>query len=121
MIVEKDIDLNNIKKLGVYNGQYAVLGGLLPILEKNPNFKIRQDSLINNIEQKIKSGNLKEIIIAISVTRDGDNTCEYLKQILQPYQDQGIKVSLLGRGLSSGTEIEYTDSDTIKSALENRH
>ncbi len=121
MIVEKDIDLNNIRKLGVYNGQYAVLGGLLPILEKNPSSRIRQEALIKNIEQKVKAGVLKEIIIAISVTREGDNTAEYLKQLLQPYSDQGIKVTLLGRGLSSGTEIEYTDSDTIKNALINRH
>jgi len=121
MIVEKDIDLNNIRKLGVYNGQYAVLGGLLPILEKNPNQRIRQDALIKNIEQKIKASVLKEIIIAISVTREGDNTADYLKQLLSPYEEQGVKVTLLGRGLSSGTEIEYTDSDTIKNALENRH
>src|SRR5680860_455696 len=73
MIVEKDIDLNNIRKLEVYNGQYAVLGGLIPILEKNPTEKIRQKALLNNIDQKFKTGNLKEIIIAISVTREGDN------------------------------------------------
>jgi recombination protein RecR len=121
MIVEKDIDLNNIRKLGVYNGQFAVLGGLLPILEKNPSEKIRQNALLKNIEQKIKTGALKEIIIAISVTREGDNTADYLKQLLRPYEDKDIKVTLLGRGLSSGTEIEYTDSDTIKNALINRH
>ena len=121
MIVEKDIDLNNIRKLGVYNGQYAVLGGLLPILEKNPSLKIRQGALLKNIDQKITTNTLKEIIIAISVTREGDNTADYLKQLLHPYEKQGIRVTLLGRGLSSGTEIEYTDSDTIKNALENRH
>lgn len=121
MIVEKDIDLNNIRKLGVYNGHYAVLGGLLPILEKNPEQKIRQEALIKNIDKKIKDGSLKEIIIAISVTREGDNTADYLKQLLAPYENQGIKITLLGRGLSSGTEIEYTDSDTIKNALINRH
>lgn len=121
MIVEKDIDLNNIRKLGVYNGQYAVLGGLLPILEKNPGERIRQSALLKNIEQKIKNYGLKEIIIAISVTREGENTADYLKQLLRPFEDKGIRVTLLGRGLSSGTEIEYTDSDTIKNALINRH
>jgi len=121
MIIEKDIDLNNIRKLGVYNGQYAVLGGLIPILEKNPENRIRQDALVRNIEKRQADHNLKEIIIALSVTREGDNTVEYLKSLLQPYEEKGVKISILGRGLSSGTEIEYTDSDTIKNALLNRH
>ena len=121
MIVEKDIDLNNIRKLGVYNGQYAVLGGLIPILEKDPTDRIRQNALIRNIEKRIKDHSLSEIIIALSVTREGDNTVDYLKSLFRPYEERGIKVTLLGRGLSSGTEIEYTDSDTIKNALLNRH
>ena len=121
LIVEKDIDLNNIKKLGVYNGQYAVLGGLLPILEKDPENRIRQTALIKNIDGRIAEGNLQEIIIALSVTREGDNTVDYLRSLLRPYEEKGVKISVLGRGLSSGTEIEYTDSDTIKNALLNRH
>lgn len=121
MIVEKDIDLNNIRKLGVYNGAYAVLGGLVPILEKIPENRIRQTALLANIEKRLKESGLKEIIIALSVTREGDNTVDYLKSLLKPYEDKGIKISILGRGLSSGTEIEYTDSDTIKNALLNRH
>jgi len=121
MIVEKDIDLNNIRKLGVYNGQYAVLGGLVPILEKDPTNRIRQDSLIKNIEKRLSEHKLKEIIIALSVTREGDNTVDHLKSLLRPYEEKGVKISILGRGLSSGTEIEYTDSDTIKNALLNRH
>lgn len=121
MIVEKDIDLNNIRKLGVYNGQYAVLGGLVPILEKDPVSRIRQTELVSNIEKRIAGGKLVEIIIALSVTREGDNTVEYLNNLLQPYTNNGVKISHLGRGLSSGTEIEYSDSDTIKNALLNRH
>jgi recombination protein RecR len=120
LIVEKDIDLNNIRKLGVYAGHYAVLGGLVPILEKNPETRIRQTALISNIENRMADSRLKEIIIALSVTREGDNTVDYLKSLLQPYENKGVKVSILGRGLSSGTEIEYTDSDTIKNALLNR-
>jgi recombination protein RecR len=121
MIVEKDIDLNNIRKLGVYTGQFAVLGGLIPILEKHPESRIRQTELIGNIEARLKESGLAEVIIALSVTREGDNTVDYLRSLLKPYADQGVKISILGRGLSSGTEIEYTDSDTIKNALENRH
>ncbi|MCX6712600.1 MAG: toprim domain-containing protein [Candidatus Vogelbacteria bacterium] len=121
MIVEKDIDLNNIRKLGVYNGQYAVLGGLVPILEKNLEGRIRQTALVKNIEHRLAEHSLKEIIVALSVTREGDNTVDYLKVLLQPYETKGVKISIFGRGLSSGTEIEYTDSDTIKNALLNRH
>lgn len=121
MLVEKDIDLENIRKMGVYNGKYFVLGGLIPILAKSPTQKINQTELLKLIEQKIKKQSLTEIIIALSVTRDGDNTIDYLEKLLAPYKTQGVKISILGRGLSSGTEIEYSDSDTIKNALENRH
>lgn len=121
MIVEKDIDLNNIKKLGVYNGQFSVLGGLIPILEKDPTRRIRQEALLKNIARLQQVGPLKEIIIALSVTREGDNTVDYLRGLLKPLEAQGLTISILGRGLSSGTEIEYTDSETIKNALANRH
>jgi len=121
MIVEKDIDLNNINQLEVYNGQYAVLGNLIPILEPAPEQRIRQRALLNNIDFRVKNHQLKEIIIAISATREGDNTVDYLKKLCRPYEEKGVKISILGRGLSSGTEIEYTDFDTIKNALINRH
>ncbi|MEK7477954.1 MAG: toprim domain-containing protein [Patescibacteria group bacterium] len=121
MLVEKDIDLENIRKMGVYNGKYFVLGGLIPILAKNPAERIKEKELLKLVDQKTKANTLKEIIIALSVTRDGDNTIEYLEKLLKPYVSKSVKISILGRGLSSGTEIEYSDSDTIKNALENRH
>ena len=114
-------DLENIRKMGIYNGKYFILGGLIPILEKNPAQRIKEGELLKLVEQKVKANSLKEIIIALSVTRDGDNTIEYLEKLLEPYKTQGMKISILGRGLSSGTEIEYSDSDTIKNALANRH
>lgn len=120
MIVEKDMDLDNINKTGVYNGRFFVLGGILPILENNPNEKIRVTELLD-IVKKGSENNLKEIIIALGVNPEGDNTSQYIKKILEKFiENSGIKISVLGRGLSTGTELEYSDSETLTNALKNR-
>ncbi|MEI6553577.1 MAG: toprim domain-containing protein [bacterium] len=68
------------------------------------------------------SSNLKEVIIATSVNTEGEHTAFYLNTLLRPYVEKyGFKITTLGRGLSTGTELEYSDGDTLKSALENRH
>jgi len=122
MIVEKDVDLDSIEKAGAYHGLYFVLGGNIPILEKNPEERIRLRELFRIIEERGKNEELKEIIIALSATTEGDNTVEYLAQKLEPLRTKyGLNVSLLGRGLSTGSEIEYSDPETIKNALKNRH
>lgn len=116
MIVEKDSDLESVRKSRVYNGKYFVLGGLVPIVEKNTNKKIRIDELKN----KISSG-LKEIILAFSLSPQGDHTDHYIRGIIAPIcEKNSIKISSLGRGLSTGTELEYSDNDTLKNALKNR-
>lgn len=118
MVVAKDVDLENIEKTKNYDGYYFILGGLIPILEKNPEEKARIRELKKVIEER---NELKEIIIAMSLNPEGDNTTEYLRQILSPLlEPRGIKISLLGRGLSTGLELEYSDSDTLRNALTNR-
>jgi recombination protein RecR len=120
MIVSHDVDLENIEKTHFYNGYYFVLGGNVPILEKNPEKRIRQKELLSILNKKIKEG-LKEIIIALNYNPEGENTLTYLKEMLSPtLLKNDIKISTLGRGLSTGTELEYSDSDTIKNALKNR-
>ncbi len=120
MLVSNDVDFENIEKTHFYNGYYFILGGTIPILDKNPERKIRQGELFNTLERKIKEG-LKEIIIAMNYNPEGENTLNYLVQILEPLVNKNnIKISTLGRGLSTGTELEYSDSDTIKNALKNR-
>ncbi len=126
MIVSHDVDFENIEKTKFFNGYYFVLGGTVPILEKNPEKRIRQTELLGIVKKKISEG-LKEIIIALSYNPEGENSLTYLKQILSPLTNHGgepsvvkIKISTLGRGLSTGTELEYSDSDTIKNALKNR-
>ena len=120
MVVEKDIDFENINKSGTYHGRYFILGGLLPILEKNPTDKIRICELINEVGKQISSG-LKEIIIAVSANLEGDNTFQYVKKTLEPLEKKhGIKISGLGRGLSTGLELEYSDAETLGNALKSR-
>ena len=120
MLVSHDVDFENIEKTHFYNGYYFILGGSIPILEKNPERRIRQKDLIDMLEKKVKNG-LSEIIMALNYNPEGENTLTYLSQILKPLADKHkIKISTLGRGLSTGTELEYSDSDTIKNALKNR-
>lgn len=120
MIVSHDVDFENIEKTHFFNGYYFILGGTIPILEKNPEKRIRQNDLLNVIDKKTKNS-LSEIIIALNYNPEGENTLSYLSQILKPLADKNnIKISTLGRGLSTGTELEYSDSDTIKNALKNR-
>lgn len=120
LVLEKDVDLENVKKLGVYHGRYFILGGLLPILEKNPTDKIRIRELVAEAGKQIREG-LKEIIIALSVNPEGENTAQYVTKTLEPLKEKhGLKLALLGRGLSTGTELEYSDEDTLRNALKHR-
>jgi len=120
MLVSQDVDFENIEKTKFYNGYYFILGGNIPILEKTPEKRIRQKDLLEIIDKKIKTG-LSEIIVALNYNPEGENTLNYLKDILLPIAEKNnIKISTLGRGLSTGTELEYSDSDTIKNALKNR-
>jgi recombination protein RecR len=115
MVVEKDSDLESVKKSRVYSGKYFVLGGLVPIVEKDTKRKIRLDEL----KTKLKNDkNIKEIILAFSLNPQGDHTDHYVRSELKSFPD--IKISSLGRGLSTGTELEYSDNDTLKNALKNR-
>src|SRR3989338_1575887 len=118
MIVEKDSDLESVKKSRVYNGKYFILGGLVPIVEKNTKKRIR----IEELEEKIKNNKkLKEIILAFSISPQGDHTDSYVReQIKDIVEKLKIKISSLGKGLSTGTELEYSDNDTLKNALKNR-
>jgi recombination protein RecR len=116
MIVARDSDLEAVEKSDSYNGYYFVLGGTLPILEDDVQKFIRVRELETIIEKR-KNAGLTEIIIALNANPDGDNTARYLKQKLT---STGLTLTILGRGLSTGSELEYADSDTIANALKNR-
>lgn len=121
LIVEKDADYENIRRSKNYNGLYFILGGLVPIVTKEtPNY-VRIKELIRNIENQGKKNGLKEIVIALSLNPQGEHTDMYIREMLSPIQEKfNYKIVSLGRGLSTGTELEYSDSETIKNALKNR-
>ena len=120
MIVSRDVDFENIEKSHSFDGKYFILGGTVPILDKEPGKRIRLNDLLKAIESKLTKG-LKEVILGLNANPDGEYTGHFIIEALSPFViKNNLKISHLGRGLSTGTELEYSDADTIKSALENR-
>ena len=127
MIVEKDSDLESMQKSKAYNGKYFILGGLVPVIEKNTKKKIRIEELKQRISNSPKmvsienQNKLEEIILAFSLNLEGNHTDSYVRDELdKKTKSLDIKISSLGRGLSTGTELEYSDNETLKNALKNR-
>jgi recombination protein RecR len=121
MLVSRDVDLEALERSGIYSGVYFVLGGIVPILEKEPEKRIRINALEERIKRDGSAGVLKEIIYALNANPDGEHTVEFIGKRITPLVQQfSIKTSLLGRGLSTGTEIEYSDPETLKNALTHR-
>jgi recombination protein RecR len=118
-VVSRDSDLESLEKSGSFNGVYFVLGGIVPILEQEPEKRVRIVELIETLKKRMAAG-LREVILATSANADGEHTAEYIEKILAPLKAGGLKVSTLGRGLSTGTELEYSDADTLRNALNNR-
>jgi len=119
MVVPRDVDLDALEKSHSYKGYYFVLGGSLPILEKDPQSRIRLKELISLINRKSNEG-LAEVILAMNANTEGENTSDFLKEELGKLSDNNLSISVLGRGLSTGAEIEYADPDTLKNALLHR-
>lgn len=121
MVVERDSDVTPVERSGIYDGYYFVLGGTVPLLDSVDTKRIRSAALRDIVEKRLKDG-LTEVILAFSVNPDGENTTRYVESVLKELREQfNFKISILGRGLSTGSELEYADPETIKSALENRH
>ncbi len=116
-IVEKEIDLEAIEKTTTYKGLYFILGGVLPILKKENTEKILETN-VEKLCNRIKiTHEVKEIILAINPTLEGQNTILWLKRKLEGCN---IKISQLAQGMPLGGEIEYADEQTISSAIEGR-
>jgi len=116
MIVEKDADLLAVEKSGLFHGYYVILGGTVPITGKNP---VRDDLLAHAVKFRVENG-LSEIIMGLSATAEGEQTKDHVMDIISPLLTTDIKISLLGRGLATGTELEYSDQETLRNALSNR-
>ncbi len=122
MVIARDSDFESIEKSGFYKGLYFILGGTIPILDKEPEKRIRLEKLLKCVSD---SAAIKEIILSLNTTPDGEHTTDIVKdaltKIISANPLTSTKISILGRGLSTGAELEYADSETIKSALQNRH
>jgi recombination protein RecR len=121
MIVARDSDFESIEKSGTYKGLYFILGGTVPILDKEPEKRIRVRGLLERIEKQPA----KEIILSLNTTPDGEHTANIVRDALKNITAtnpalSSTKVTILGRGLSTGAELEYADSETIRNALQNR-
>lgn len=115
LIVEKDADLEAIERAHAFNGYYFVLGGTLGILEKNPERVIRMNELRKLIARRPL---LKEVIIATAVTPESEHTGDFIHEALRDNAlERGYSVTTLGRGISTGSEIEYADADTLRNAI----
>lgn len=121
MIIEKDVDIDSIEKSKAYHGQYFVLGGLAPLMDTDLESAVRINELLALIQKKGSEESLTEIIFALAANPEGDRTAHLIQQKIAPLQERfGFKISQLGRGFSTGTEVEYSDPETLASALENR-
>lgn len=121
MVVSRDVDLDAVERTGAYNGLYFVLGGSIPVMDKEPERRVRKQELIQLVTNRAENEGLQEIIFAMNANPEGDHTADFLKQALSTLSKKyNFKISILGRGLSTGTELEYSDSDTLEHALKNR-
>lgn len=112
-VVEKPKDIFLFEKLGIYNGYYHVLGGLISPLEGiNP-----EDITIDKLIDRINKNSVKEVILALKPTIEGETTMQYVKKLLEPYE---VKVTKIATGIPMGTDIEYIDNMTLEMALEQR-
>lgn len=119
MVTEKESDLENVLRLGLFTGRFFVLGGLLPVTSRKHIVSLRAEEFINEVRRSIKEDNLSEIILALPVSTEGDHTADYLAAELSKINNCPT-ISVLARGLSTGAEIEYSDDKTFQSALMHR-
>ena len=113
-VVEQVADLMSIENTGQYRGIYHVLGGVIsPMQGVGPS-----DLKIDLLCDKLLTGTVKEVIIAISTSVEGETTLFYLMSRLKAFPD--VRVTTIARGIGFGDELEYVDELTITHALINR-
>ena len=112
-IVENIRDVMSIENTRQYTGVYHVLGGIISPMEGiGP-----ADLTIGSLEQKAREGTIKEVILALSTTMEGDTTNFYLFRKLSPFD---LRITTLARGVSIGDELEYADEITLGRSILNR-
>jgi recombination protein RecR len=112
-VVEEPLDVLALERSRGYRGLYHVLhGALSPIEGIGPD-----DLKIASLMDRIKPGDVKEVILATNPNVEGDTTAQYLSQLLRPLE---LRVSRIARGLPVGGDLEYADEVTLAQAMENR-
>lgn len=112
-VVEKPKDIILFEKMGAYNGKYHVLGGLISPLDCiNP-----EDINIDNLVKRVENSDVKEVIVVLKPSIEGETTMQYINKVLSKY---GVKVSKIPIGIPMGTDIEYIDTMTLEMAFEDR-
>ena len=113
-VVENIQDVIAIENTRQFRGIYHVLGGIIsPVDGIGP-----ADLKIDSLEEKVKKGGIREIILALSTTLEGDTTNYYLYKRLSGYD---LLITTLARGVAIGDELEYTDEITLGRAINNRN
>ncbi len=112
-VVAEPKDLVAIERSGVYNGKYHVLGGVISPLDG-----VEPDSLrVRELLSRVGKNSVKELVLAISPTTEGEATSIYLTKLLKPL---GIKLTRIAYGLPIGADMDYADPATLSKALEGR-
>lgn len=112
-VVEEPLDVIALERIGIYSGLYHVLGGLLESGKNDNSSNLR----ITELLERVENDGIREVILATNPTTEGDLTALYLKKKLEASE---VKITRIGRGLSTGGDIEYADELTLSAALTNR-
>lgn len=112
-VVENVREVMAVEATGQFRGLYHVLGGVISPMDGVGPADLQIESLV----QRVASGGIKEIILALSATMEGDTTNFYIFRKLAPYD---VRISLIARGVSVGDELEYTDEITLGRSILNR-
>jgi len=112
-IVEDMADVWAFERSGYHKGLYHVIGGLL---SASKNFT-EQDLKLNKLKERIENNDVKEVILALSATIEGQTTALVIKESLEKHN---IKITQLAYGVPVGSEIHYLDDNTLGAALESR-
>lgn len=112
-VVENVQDIMAIENTQAYHGLYHVLGGIISPMDGIGPGGIEIDSLVS----RVAAGGIKEVILALSSTMEGDTTNFYITRQLKPFN---IKQTVIARGISVGNELEYTDEVTLGRSIVNR-
>lgn len=116
-VVASDADLAALERSSTYRGMYFVLGGTVSLASEKMT-GLRTEELLASVPVRAKEG-LSEIILAFPANPEGDATATRLQEEIAAHYPV-LEVTMLGRGLSTGSELEYADPETLKSALDNR-